>query len=144
MAELGSNIPTDNQLLTTRMLEGGSADSGIFDIAVPPPGTPMRPVERVPRDKFGIVGPFPLTLQDLDALVDRLRDGVQCADGGRSSRQRDVDPLPLECLADFTLADDALTIGEGLLQIAFDGVGHAADEPAFVRAELAHPAHQVG
>ncbi|HKN31670.1 MAG TPA: di-heme oxidoredictase family protein [Terriglobales bacterium] len=69
MAELGSNIPTDNQLLTTRMLEGGSADSGIFDIAVPPPGTPMRPVERVPRDKFGIVGPFPLTLQDLDALV---------------------------------------------------------------------------
>ena len=62
MAELGSNIPTDNQLLTTRMLEGGSADSGIFDIAVPPPGTPMRPVERVPRDKFGIVGPFPLRM----------------------------------------------------------------------------------
>ena len=29
----------------------------------------MRPVQRVPREKFGIVGPFPLTLQDLDGLT---------------------------------------------------------------------------
>jgi hypothetical protein len=29
----------------------------------------LRPVERVPRDKFGVVGPFPLQLQDLRALI---------------------------------------------------------------------------
>jgi CxxC motif-containing protein (DUF1111 family) len=69
MAELGSNSPTDSQLVTQRAQEGGTTGSGIFDIAVPPPGTVLRPVQRVPRDKFGIVGPFPLTLQDLDALV---------------------------------------------------------------------------
>jgi Di-haem oxidoreductase, putative peroxidase len=69
MAELGSNIPTDNQLVAQRALEGGAAGAGIFDIVVPPPGTVLEPVKRVPRSKFGIVGPFPLTLQDLDALV---------------------------------------------------------------------------
>jgi Di-haem oxidoreductase, putative peroxidase len=69
MAELGSNVPSDNTLLMQRAQEGGSAGAGVFDIAVPPAGTPMQPVQRVPRDKFGIVGPFPLTLQDLDALV---------------------------------------------------------------------------
>jgi Di-haem oxidoreductase, putative peroxidase len=69
MAELGSNSPTDSQLLTQRAQEGGTGGSGIFDIAVPPPGTWLHPVERVPRDKFGVVGPFPLTLQDLDGLV---------------------------------------------------------------------------
>ena len=69
MAELGTNNPTDPQLVAQRVVEGGTAGSGIFDIAVPPPGTSMRPVQRVPRDKFGIVGPFPLTLQDLDGLT---------------------------------------------------------------------------
>ena len=69
MAELGTNNPTDSQLVAQRAQEGGTAGSGIFDIAVPPPGTELRPVQRVPRDKFGIVGPFPLTPQDLDALV---------------------------------------------------------------------------
>ena len=69
MAELGTNNPTDPQLVAQRAQEGGTAGSGIFDIAVPPPGTPMRPVQRVPREKFGIVGPFPLTLQDLDGLT---------------------------------------------------------------------------
>ena len=69
MAELGTNNPTDPQLVAQRAQEGGTAGSGIFDIAVPPPGTSMRPVQRVPRDKFGIVGPFPLTLQDLDGLT---------------------------------------------------------------------------
>ncbi len=68
-AELGSDIPSDAQLLTQRAQEGGSSGSGIFDIAVPPAGTVLRPVERVPREKFGVVGPFPLQLQDLRALV---------------------------------------------------------------------------
>ena len=69
MAELGSNVPSDSQLTAQRAQEGGTAGAGVFDIAVPPPGTPLQPVQRVPRDKFGIVGPFPLTLQDLDGLV---------------------------------------------------------------------------
>jgi Di-haem oxidoreductase, putative peroxidase len=69
MAELGSNIPSDEQLLAQRVQEAGSAGSGIFDVAAPPPGTSLRPVQRVPREEFGIVGPFPLTLQDLNALV---------------------------------------------------------------------------
>jgi len=69
MAELGSNIPTDSQLVAQRALEGGTSGSGIFDIAVPPPGTVLRPVQRVTRDQYGIVGPFPLTANDLDALV---------------------------------------------------------------------------
>ena len=68
-AELGSNVPSDGQLLIRRAHEGGSSGSGIFDIAVPPPGTTLQPVKRVPRDQFGLVGPFPLTLHDLQALV---------------------------------------------------------------------------
>ena len=44
--------------------------SGIFEIARPlPPGTVLRPVKRVPREQFGVVGPFPLTIQDFQALV---------------------------------------------------------------------------
>jgi len=69
MAELGSDIPTDDQLNVVRMQEGGATGSGIFDITAPPPGTVLQPVKRVPREKFGIVGAFPLTLQDLDALT---------------------------------------------------------------------------
>jgi hypothetical protein len=61
-AELGSDVPSDAQLLMERVQEAGSAGSGIFDIAVPPAGTVLRPVQRVPRDKFGVVGPFPLQL----------------------------------------------------------------------------------
>ena len=68
-AELGSNVPSDDQLLARRKQEGGRTGSGIFDIAVPPPGTVLRPVRRVPRKKFGVVGPFPLGLEDLDGLV---------------------------------------------------------------------------
>jgi len=68
-AELGSNVPSDSALLTKRVGEGGSSGSGIFDIAVPPAGTVLRSVTRVPREKFGVVGPFPLQLQDLSALV---------------------------------------------------------------------------
>jgi hypothetical protein len=68
-AEVGSDVPSDAQLLTERGQEAGSAGSGIFDIAAPPAGTMLRPVERIPRDKFGVVGPFPLQLQDLPALI---------------------------------------------------------------------------
>jgi Di-haem oxidoreductase, putative peroxidase len=68
-AELGSNVPSDGQLLIRRATEGGKAGSGIFEIAVPPPGTVLHPVQRVRRNKFGVVGPFPLGPQDLDALV---------------------------------------------------------------------------
>src|SRR5437879_3756304 len=69
MAQLGSDIPTDDQLAAVRAQEGVAAGSGIFDIATPPPGTVLQPVKRVPRERFGIVGSFPLRLQDLDALV---------------------------------------------------------------------------
>jgi hypothetical protein len=80
VAELGSNNPPDDKLLMQREQEAGcnisttpptcpSAGSGIFDVAVPPAGTMFTPVRRVPRTKFGVVGPFPLRLQDLDALV---------------------------------------------------------------------------
>ena len=70
-AELGSDVPSDAQLLTERGQEAGSAGSGIFDIAAPPAGTVLRPVERVPRDKSGVVGPFPLQLQDLPRWYSR-------------------------------------------------------------------------
>jgi hypothetical protein len=29
----------------------------------------LQPVKRVPRDQFGVVGHFPLTMEDLPALV---------------------------------------------------------------------------
>jgi hypothetical protein len=70
---LGSGSPSDADLLAQRDVERGLAPtlpgSGIFDIAVPPDGTVLKPVKRVPRDKYGVVGPLPLTLSDLDALV---------------------------------------------------------------------------
>jgi hypothetical protein len=68
-AELGSDVPSDDQLLTQRIEEAGTSGSGIFDIASPPDGQTFSPVTRVPRDRFGVVGPFPLQLQDLNALV---------------------------------------------------------------------------
>ncbi len=60
-----TDIPTDAQLLQQRAKEIATG----FVVAVPPSGTEMRPVQRVPRDRFGVVGPFPLKLEDLDALV---------------------------------------------------------------------------
>jgi hypothetical protein len=54
--------------VAVRAQEGGAAGSGVFDIATPPPGTVLQPVKRVPRE-VGVVGSFPLKLQDLDALV---------------------------------------------------------------------------
>jgi len=70
---VGSGSPSDADLQTQRNVERGVSPtlpgSGIFDIAVPPAGTVLKPVKRVPRDKYGVVGPLPLTLGDLDALV---------------------------------------------------------------------------
>jgi hypothetical protein len=68
-AELGSNLPSDDQLLNQRIEEAGTSGSGIFDIASPPDGQIFSPVTRVRRDRFGVVGPFPPQPQDLDALV---------------------------------------------------------------------------
>jgi hypothetical protein len=73
VAELGSDNPTDDQLLAERLTEAGSSGSGIFDIQVPGGGQSYKPAERVKRDNFGVVGPFTLSnglqLQDLDNLV---------------------------------------------------------------------------
>ena len=70
---LGTGNPTDAQIIALRLTEVGGLTpvnpSGIFDIPVPPAGTQFRPVQRVPRDKFGEVGPFPLQYSDLEALV---------------------------------------------------------------------------
>jgi hypothetical protein len=68
-AEVGSDVPSDSQLLTQRVQEAGSTASGIFDIPAPPSGTTFRPVERVPRLQFGQVGSVPLGLGDLGALL---------------------------------------------------------------------------
>jgi len=70
---VGSDSPSDADLMAQRDVERGVdpalPGSGIFDIAVPPDETLLKPVSRVPRDKYGVVGPLPLTLSDLDALV---------------------------------------------------------------------------
>ena len=50
-AELGSDAPSDATLLTERTQEAGSTGLGAFDIAAPPAGTVLRPVQRVPRAK---------------------------------------------------------------------------------------------
>jgi hypothetical protein len=64
-AQLDSNTPTDAELQAQR----ASEVAGGFVVEVPVPGTVLRPVQRVPRARFGVVGPLPLQLQDLDALV---------------------------------------------------------------------------
>src|SRR5579871_2026400 len=69
VAELGTNNPTDSQVNALRVQEAGSGGAGVFDIPVPPAGTTFQPVKRVAREQFGVVGAFPLQLQDLDSLV---------------------------------------------------------------------------
>jgi hypothetical protein len=64
-AQLGSNVPSDQQLQQKRAQEV----AGGFIIADPPSGTVFRPVQRVTREQFGVVGAFPLTMNDLHALV---------------------------------------------------------------------------
>ncbi|TMA28447.1 MAG: hypothetical protein E6J87_20510 [Deltaproteobacteria bacterium] len=41
----------------------------ISEVAPPAPGTVLHPVQRIPRDHFGLVGNPPLTASDLGALV---------------------------------------------------------------------------
>ena len=69
LAEMGSNNPTDDQVNAMRVQEGGAAGAGVFDIATPPADVTFHPAKRISRQKFGVVGSFPLQLQDLDALV---------------------------------------------------------------------------
>jgi len=64
-----SSVGGDPALLVQRAGEAGPSQSGIFDIAVPPAGTVLRPVQRVPRNQFGVVGAFPLQQRDLPALI---------------------------------------------------------------------------
>jgi hypothetical protein len=45
-AQLGSNTPTDAELQAQRASEIASG----FEVAVPVPGTVLRPVQRVPRE----------------------------------------------------------------------------------------------
>ncbi|MDQ2804359.1 MAG: hypothetical protein M3Y41_17380 [Pseudomonadota bacterium] len=45
------------------------ADVELNPVPQPPIPSLLRPVERVPRAAFGVVGPFPLTQKDLAALV---------------------------------------------------------------------------
>jgi len=64
-AQMGSNNPTDAALQAQR----ASEVAGGFVVDVPLPGVVLQPVERVPRERFGEVGPLPLQLSDLDKLV---------------------------------------------------------------------------
>ncbi|HZC03806.1 MAG TPA: hypothetical protein VE844_21440, partial [Gammaproteobacteria bacterium] len=64
-AQMGSNIPPDEALQAQRAREIARE----FVVAEPSPDTVLRPVQRVPRERFGVVGPLPLQLSDLDALV---------------------------------------------------------------------------
>jgi hypothetical protein len=70
---VGTGSPSDPDLLAQRNVERGVSPalpgSGIFDIAVPAAETVLTPARRVPRDKYGVVGPLPLISSDLDALV---------------------------------------------------------------------------
>lgn len=56
---------TDAELLLQRQAE---LSTGLV-IDVPGPSVYLRPVERVPRSKFGVVSPPPLEASDLNALV---------------------------------------------------------------------------
>src|SRR5258707_856262 len=49
MAELGSNIPTDDQLNMVRVQEGRAGGAGWFAISTPPPGSLVSPLPRVSR-----------------------------------------------------------------------------------------------
>src|SRR5262249_25452583 len=89
LAELGTDNPTDDQLLTERLTEVGTSGSGIFDIQVPGSGQMYQPAERVPRDNFGIVGPFMLST----GL--RLQDSIILSIPARVGPSRCVCPADL-------------------------------------------------
>jgi hypothetical protein len=64
-AQLGSDNPTNEVLQAQRARE---LETGLM-VEIPVPGTILRPVQRVPRERFGVVSPLPLGLRDLAALV---------------------------------------------------------------------------
>jgi Di-haem oxidoreductase, putative peroxidase len=58
------------QLSDDELIEELKQEAAQVDIATPGPGDPaLRPVERIPREEYGVVGPAPLTAADLDALI---------------------------------------------------------------------------
>ena len=89
---VGSDSPSDADLMAQRDVERGVdpalPGSGIFDIAVPPDETLLKPVSRVPRDKYGVVGSLPLTLSDLDLFKTGWRnwESRNRIDAGRRTR----------------------------------------------------------
>ena len=50
-------------------LSPAGAPPNLSPVSTPPDPTKLRPVERVPRGRFGVVGAFPLKIDDLNALV---------------------------------------------------------------------------
>jgi CxxC motif-containing protein (DUF1111 family) len=70
---LGTGNPSDAALLNQRTVEKPTASGpGIFFVPDPTltnPNQTYSPAQRVPRDKYGVVGKLPLTVNDLDALV---------------------------------------------------------------------------
>jgi hypothetical protein len=65
--------PTDESLFRfdEQLLQQVELESllGVVSVPVPPAGQRFRPVERIRRLEFGVVGDFPLGAKDLDALI---------------------------------------------------------------------------
>ena len=99
-AQTGASNPTDAELQAQRAME---LRSGLI-VDVPPAGRALRPVQRVPREQYGVVGDLPLGLGDLDALV--------FPDATREQRQ-----ALLEGLTFFTVA-----------HVASEGAGPVANQ----------------
>ncbi|MBV8739690.1 MAG: hypothetical protein JO007_21045 [Alphaproteobacteria bacterium] len=139
LAELGSNNPPDQQLLTQRAQEvgcdvstlpptcpSGSAstfNSGIFDIAVPPAGTTYQPAKRVVRSIFGAVGTFMLQ----NGLTEAALNALVYPDATTSEKNAMVEGLQL-----FTMFH---TPGEGGAP-NLNGVGPINNQPACIGCHL--------
>ena len=84
------------------------ATPDLSPVAAAPDPAQLHPVERIPRSDFGVVGPFPLTTNDLTALlypsatvnerqagtgrVDLLHDVAYCGRGSRANRESAILP----------------------------------------------------
>jgi hypothetical protein len=66
IARIVQAVLSDDELFDQVALE---TSARVTDVAVPDPGVTLSPVQRVPRDRFGIVGPAPLDIDDLQNLV---------------------------------------------------------------------------
>src|SRR5207302_2321058 len=82
--------------------------------------------------------------QDLDALDDRLADGVQRADAGWPARQADVQALTVECDAQLAFANGGLASGVGVFERLLDAVSGLADAGPIILGQLAEAAQQLG